>query len=143
MRVRSGASPASDWFCLTTSCAPRAGPAALTRRALRPAADNESRAQLRFCAGRRGCPRRGTRSKSPPFGRASAPQRRACEDTAPQKTPSPTATEMSIEALPGRPCHRPSAEEMEVQMVHALTAVLTCVDHGPITGLGDLFLPRD
>src|SRR5882672_5701191 len=33
------------------------------------------------------CPRRGTRSKSPPFGRAGAPQRRACEDTAPQRTP--------------------------------------------------------
>jgi hypothetical protein len=40
--------------------------------------------------GGEGCPRRGTRSKSPPFGHASAPQRRACEDTAPQRHPSPT-----------------------------------------------------
>ena len=78
---------------------PRSGPSAARHRRVCTgngsadagfaAAAQDREPRLQISTGRRGgCPRRGTRSKSPPFGRASAPQRRACEDTAPKRTSS-------------------------------------------------------
>ena len=45
--------------------------------------------------------------------------------------------------LARRPGHRTPAEQMEMQMIHALPTVLTGVDHGPIARFGNLLLPGD
>jgi len=64
-----------------------------------------------------------------------------------ERIPSPTPRRDAIEArgsrLAGRPGHRTPAEEVQVEMIHALTTVFARIDDSPVAGFGDLFLTRD
>ena len=71
-----------------------------------------------------------------------APTKRVCGRRGHPHRPH---TEMRLEAelLARRPGHVTAAEEVDVQMIDALTTVRAGVDHGAVSGFGDLFLPRN
>jgi len=128
----------------------RAGTAAPPRRSASRRAGTRRPAQLRVCAGRRGVSSEGAAAASAAARRRGAASRKATlQARAPEEdTPRRPRAEMLIDAggralLARRPGHRPPAEQMEVQMIDVLTAVLTRVDHRPVPGFRDLLLPRD
>ena len=73
----------------------------------------------------------------------SLPVRRRRSSPAPGDTLADHPQRCKVEGLARGPGHRPPAEQVKVEVINALTSILTRVDHSAITGLGDLLLPRD